>query len=366
MRFRVDDDSLEMMLHDEPLDYEALVDQYNENLFLKLRGHRSAEYLDMWVPDEDPFKGVLNMVEAAELAGQSEIAIRLGEATVRALDLAALETAAAKVGSVTLEVADRSAVLRVTDIAGAPAVAPPAIAAPYQAAIAAAAVAPKHAGELTADAAGDVFEATVDGVTLTIRITGGSYIAEAAHRGSESISTTAVLDTFCAELTNMTVQEAVEHGVIRLEFAMRANSRQRPVPGIVLPRNADKVFDLPNRLIRAVGNVYRERTGKAFGENTYTRKVDAAWLRLSDDEKLAKVNDVLKKRIVSLGLDDDDVRAIGVEQQIRITIQFRDTVAVAKKPRFIRDFEHVLHETVEPSLQVFMSEIKDANALRRL
>jgi NifU-like protein involved in Fe-S cluster formation len=355
-----------MMLQDEPLDYETLVDQYNENLFLKLRGHRSAEYLDMWVPDENPYNGVLNMVEAAELAGQNEIAIRLGEATLGALDLAALERAAGRIGTVEVERNGHSAVLRVSGITSAPLTVPPTIAAPYQAAIAAAAVAPKHAGELTADAAGDVFEATVDGVTLTIRINGIALIAEAAHRGAESVSRVAVLDAFCAELPGMTVQEAVEHGVIRLEFRMRNNARQRPVPGIVLPRNADAMFDLPTRLIRAVGAVYRERTGKAFGENTFTRRVDAGWLHLSDAEKLACVNDVLHKRIESLGLADDDVRAIAVDQQIRITIQFRETVPVHKKPRFIRDLEHVLHEALEPSLQVFMSEIKDANALRRL
>ena len=355
-----------MMLQDEPLDYELLVDQYNENLFLKLRGHRSAEYLDTWVPDENPYNGVLNMVEAAELAGQNEIAIRLGEATLGALDLVALERAAGRIGTVEVERNGHSAVLRVTGITSAPLAVLPAVAAPYQAAIAAAAVAPKHASVLTADAAGDVFEAAVEGVTLTIRINGVALIAEAAHRGAGSVSTVAVLDAFCAELPGMTVQEAVEHGVIRLEFRMRANARQRPVPGIVLPRNADKMFDLPARLIRAVGTIYRERTGKAFGDNSFTRRVDAAWLHLSDDEKLAKVNAVLHQRIESLGLADDDVRAIGVDQQIRITIQFRETVAVQKKPRFIRDLEHVLHETLEPSLQVFMSEIKDANALRRL
>jgi hypothetical protein len=75
---------------------------------------------------------------------------------------------------------------------------------------------------------------------------------------------------------------------------------------------------------------------------------------------------VLAERIKGLGLLDDDVRVIVVEQQVRLTIAFRESVEVQKKPRFIRDFEHVLHETLEPSLQVFMSEVKDANVLRRL
>ena len=356
-----------MMLQDEPLDYEALVAEYNKNLFLVLRGHRSAEYLDTWVPDENPLKGVLNMLEAAELSGTPEIAIRLGEATLRALDVSALETAASRIGSVSIDRTGDHAVLRVSNIVAAAQTAPrPGIATPYQASIASAAVSSKHAGALSAAADDEIFETTLDGVTLTIRVNAGGFIAEAAHRGTEALATTAVLDTFCDLLTGMTVQEAAEHGVIRLEFHMRANARQRPVAGIVLPRNADVVFDLPSRLIRALGIVYRERTGKVFGENNFTRRVDADWLRLGDEEKVAKLNALLQERIVSLGLAPDDARVIGVEQQCRVTISFRETVPVQKKPRFIRDFEHVLHDVLEPSLQVFMSEVKDANALRRL
>ena len=34
-----------------------------------------ADYLEMWVPDDDPVKSLLNMVEAAEAYGRDEIAI---------------------------------------------------------------------------------------------------------------------------------------------------------------------------------------------------------------------------------------------------------------------------------------------------
>ncbi|MGA2393113.1 MAG: hypothetical protein ABSH03_07175 [Candidatus Lustribacter sp.] len=356
-----------MMLQDEPLDYEALVEEYNKNLFLVLRGHRSAEYLDTWVPDENPLKGVLNMLEAAELTGTSEIAIRLGAATLRALDLAALEAAASRIGSVSLRRGEDDAILHVTGIAGAPPAAPPAaIGTPYQAAVAAAAGSPKHGGELSAQAHGDVFETTVEGVTLTVRLHAGPIIAEAAHRGAASVATTAVLDTFCEELCGLTMQEAAEHGVVRLEYRMRTDARQRPVPGIVLPRNADAMFDLPARLVRSLADVYREKTGRVFGENTFSRRIDAGWLHLTDEEKLARLNAVLQAHIRGLGLLDDDARVIAIEQQVRATIAFRESVAVQKKPRFIRDFERVLHAELEPSLQVFMSEVKDGNVLRRL
>lgn len=65
------------------IDYEALVQAFEEALVTKLRSHGAeADYLEMWVPDEDPVKSLLNMVEAAEAYGRDEIAIRVAVETL--------------------------------------------------------------------------------------------------------------------------------------------------------------------------------------------------------------------------------------------------------------------------------------------
>ena len=65
------------------LNYEDLVKAFEEALVTKLRGHMAdAEYLEMWVPDEDPVKSILNMVEAAEAYGRNDIAIEVSSETL--------------------------------------------------------------------------------------------------------------------------------------------------------------------------------------------------------------------------------------------------------------------------------------------
>ena len=65
------------------LNYEDLVQAFEEALVTKLRGHGAeADYLEMWVPDEDPVKSLLNMVEAAEAYGRDEIAIEVSSETL--------------------------------------------------------------------------------------------------------------------------------------------------------------------------------------------------------------------------------------------------------------------------------------------
>ena len=65
------------------INYEDLVKAFEEALVTKLRGHGAeADYLEMWVPDEDPVKSILNMVEAAEAYGRDDIAIEVSSETL--------------------------------------------------------------------------------------------------------------------------------------------------------------------------------------------------------------------------------------------------------------------------------------------
>lgn len=84
---------------DAPLDYESLVERYNDNLATVLRGFRPAEaFLETWVPDSDPAKSILNLVEAAEADGAESVALFLGSTTVQHLDLAWLMQSLAGLG----------------------------------------------------------------------------------------------------------------------------------------------------------------------------------------------------------------------------------------------------------------------------
>jgi hypothetical protein len=65
------------------LDYEALMADFNHKLITQLRGHTADnEYLETWVPDEDPVKSILNMVEAALSAGLEAMQIRFAASTM--------------------------------------------------------------------------------------------------------------------------------------------------------------------------------------------------------------------------------------------------------------------------------------------
>jgi hypothetical protein len=101
----------------EPLNYDALVATYWDDLTTQLRGFRpAAEFLDLWVPDEDHVKSIINMLEAAQSAGQPDLALYIEKDTVSAMDLAALIEAAGAYGDVRTVMEGNLRLFEVTNI----------------------------------------------------------------------------------------------------------------------------------------------------------------------------------------------------------------------------------------------------------
>jgi hypothetical protein len=65
------------------LDFESLTADFNQKLLTQLRGHSADnQYLETWVPDEDPVKSILNMVEAALSSGLEIVRVRIASSTL--------------------------------------------------------------------------------------------------------------------------------------------------------------------------------------------------------------------------------------------------------------------------------------------
>lgn len=67
------------------LNYEGLVADFKRKLLTQLRGHSAdAEYLEAWVPEDDPVKSILNIVESAQAYGQHAVRVSVAKTTMSA------------------------------------------------------------------------------------------------------------------------------------------------------------------------------------------------------------------------------------------------------------------------------------------
>jgi hypothetical protein len=101
------------------LNYEVLVKAFEEALVTKLRGHGAeADYLEMWVPDEDPVKSILNMVEAAEAFGRNDIAIEVSSETLNEGQVNELLSVLSDIGSAEITARADGRLVEVTGLQG--------------------------------------------------------------------------------------------------------------------------------------------------------------------------------------------------------------------------------------------------------
>lgn len=99
------------------LDYELLVRDFESRLVTQLRGHGTdTEYLEMWVPDDDPVKSLLNMIEAAAAFGRDSIAVRVTDRSASERQIAGLVAKAGALGDIAVERSGDGAIIRVTGI----------------------------------------------------------------------------------------------------------------------------------------------------------------------------------------------------------------------------------------------------------
>lgn len=101
------------------LNYDLLVQAFEEALVTKLRGHGAeADYLEMWVPDDDPVKSILNMVEAAEAFGRDKIAIEVSAETLTEAQVNELLAVLGDIGSPQITARADGRLVEVTGLQG--------------------------------------------------------------------------------------------------------------------------------------------------------------------------------------------------------------------------------------------------------
>ena len=73
-------------------DYEVLLTDYVNSIENKLRGFRqSFDMLDLWVPDEDHEKSILNLIESVQISGVNKFSIFLTENILKEIETKTLE-----------------------------------------------------------------------------------------------------------------------------------------------------------------------------------------------------------------------------------------------------------------------------------
>ena len=350
---------------DTVLDYDRLVQEYSANLDVTLRGFRpAAEMLDTWVPDEDPVRSLSSLVEAAQLCGSDSVCVRVSSGTLGTDSAPSLAEKLGSLGEVTFRQEPDAVVLTVNQLQHTAAFR--SVRPVYQHRLRARSAALRFNRPLRLRENDVVLRATEDGFSLALAVQPGDVIADAVFEGPIGGPMPGVLDCLCEILTNLPIQEARDHAVVRVEYALRDPQQRHFVSGIVLPQNADPIFRLPSALINRLFSDYQTSTGYREQANFFDPGPSPAWAALSPDQRKERVTAALTAAAPALGLRAGDAQVVDCHHAYAATVRFGDDLPIPQKRVLALALERVLREYCDRRLEVFCEEKKDLSKLRRL
>ncbi len=204
-----------------------------------------------------------------------------------------------------------------------------------------------------------------------IRAESGGMALEAqvdpeTHRVVEISGNHPSLEPLCRVSRGYTVQDVSEHAVIRLESLLR-NSSRRPVPGVVQPQNAGEAYRQPLLLVRALLKDYQAKTGYKVQPNFEEGPIGQAsseWGTSTLPERIQRILAALPEVCCDTGVLRSQVRVESVAGP-RVTLGLDPEIPEAAKGRYLLLQELRLRAEVEPRIELFLHDRKDANAKRQ-
>lgn len=347
------------------LDYDKLVGAYSANLDVTLRGFRPAEeMLDTWVPDDDPVRSLSSLVEAAQLCGSDAVAVRVARATLGAGGERAVRDKLGTLGEVAVREEADAVVFTVVNLQHTAAFR--SVRPIYQPRLRARAENLRFRRPLRPRDSEVPLRATEEGFSLAIAVGADHVIGDAAFDGPVGGPMAPVLDCLCEILAGLPIQEARDHAVIRLEYALRDPQQRHFVSGIILPQNADPIFRLPLALVNRLFADYQTSTNYREEPNFYDPGVSPAWAALTPAQRRDRVSAALAAAPSALGLQPGDVEVVDCGPPYAATVRFSDRLAIPAKRVTSLLLERVVRQACDPRLEIFCEEKKDLSKLRRL
>ena len=390
------------------IDLDKMIESYETDLVDKLRHFGlEADIFETWVPDSDPVKSILNLVDSAgEANSDVELEIR---ASTTVLDHAALSLLRKSLGD-RIEVNPSSELdyvtILISGISQLRLGALPALnenvdeeleqfqtveqPADWQG----------EAIDSSFDLSNDEFvssntsiydldqpesldhntsfedsddlitvEGYHDGLMLGLQVEPViHWIKKATFGGTVNSKFIPLLEKFCTLIEGIPIQDASDHGVGRLEFAVRGISGNRPVPGIVIPAAIDERLSVIQLLIRKSLTNYRQKVGYSQTENIFYPEPSEKWLHLSEAEKKAKLLTVLKRELEDFHVLPTEIDVLEIEYNVRVLVRFSGDLAEPQtdKQPIVMQLERAITEQIDPRLELYLELVRDQSKLRRL
>lgn len=344
------------------LDLDRLVDDYVHNLNVMLRGFRAVDgcdFLETFVPSEDPAASVRDLVELSRDAGVRTLTITMAAKTAAILDRDRLEREVGEFDATRtaegLELVFADGIRSGPELAG--------IHPAYRQRLAEVLAGVTHEGPPPRAPAGRVVTFARDAVTVWADVDPQTHLVrQAGFAGAADDAERGMLEAFCRQMEGTPLVEAADHAAIRVEASLRDEVSPPPVPGTILPGNAGGAFVAAQHLVRGLLARYRSEAGYADVANMFDQPVADGWLRATAPRRLEMARAALATLSGCQGLEIERLEGLR-----RLVVHFNAAVPdAADQQKLLVDAENHLRASLQTPMQLVLEVKADKNVIRQL
>jgi hypothetical protein len=160
------------------------------------------------------------------------------------------------------------------------------------------------------------------------------------------------------------LRHAAEHAVVHAMDDFLGLYPEKRAKGIVTLRSLGAWAQAPTALIRQIYS--QHASSKDTGWNFESLVLTTEWVAQQRSQKLEKLRTWGADFSTGQKLDSDAVRVTDIDRFERVSVEFADSVEVPAKPKLLMGFERYLRHVSGEQLEVFLTDRKDLNRIRRL
>ena len=189
-----------------------------------------------------------------------------------------------------------------------------------------------------------------------------NIIEEAYFSAKNNMEESYFLDCLCSVIINLPIQEAYEHGSIKLEYLLRDRDLKNIIQGIISPLVISNLFINCNKLIHNIWEQYVAKNNLEIKINFYDKKISKNWSNLNKDTQIKIIQDEINK-FTNLNNLPKLFSIEKFEYSKLLTLSFSEESYI-NKPQLFLDLEKYLNSKVDSRIEVFYKELIDFNKLR--
>lgn len=173
-----------------------------------------------------------------------------------------------------------------------------------------------------------------------------------------------LLNEYCKVIKNLEIQEAFEHGTIKLEYRIRPKEIQKEIPGIINTYSVSKIFNIQQNLIKLIFKKIMNLSEKK--KNIFQEKDTISWINAKNKQNIIQqsIKDFKLQKKLNYDIHLTEINNLN-NNLLTIKIESKKNYNSLEYSNILLELEIFLRNKISKNIEIFYKTAKDENKLRQ-